>query len=239
MIFPLVEAEPIVQVLDKTRISAVKTFISKDEAAITLVEIEPEASAGFIAVTGSAPINSKNWFLDWAYATSGTKTITLRVTTNATPVTFTKTISVIAEADDKLWSNDSDLQVMEPDILGWVKQGRATFKDYHRMSQTRILEWLDNLKVWNIDGERFTKDTIDLAIALDDLKRISTYWCLELIFDGLYNKTDDVFKQKADAYRKTRRELCADRSRIRVDYDKSGTVDKGEEFKMREVRLYR
>jgi hypothetical protein len=60
MIFPLVESEPIVQVSDKTRLSAVKSFKSNDEPAISLVEIEPESGSGFINVTGS-PINSKNW----------------------------------------------------------------------------------------------------------------------------------------------------------------------------------
>jgi hypothetical protein len=238
MIFPLIESEPILQVNDKTRINAVKSFISKDEAAITLVEIEPEASAGFINVTGS-PVLSKNWFLDWSYATAGSKVATLRITTDGSPVTFTKTITVLTEADDKLWSADSDLQILEPDILNWVRQGRASFLDYHRTAQKRILEWLDNIKVWNKDGQPFTKSDITLAIAEEDLKRISIYWTLEIIFNGLSNKPDDVFASKEMNYRKSRKELQADRSRIRVDYNLDGTIENGEQFQMRTIRLSR
>lgn len=239
MIFPLIETEPIVQVNDKTRLNCIKSFITKDEAAVTLVEIEPEAGSGFITITGSAPINAKNWYLDWAYATDGVKVVTLRITSNAAPVTFTKSLTVITAADDKLWSDDSDLQILEPDIMSWVRAGRASFLDYHRMAQTRILEWLDNLKIWNIDKEKFTKDDITVAIALDDLKRISTYWALELIYGGMSNKPDDVFAKNAADARATRRELCADRSRIRVDFNKDGTTDKLEAYEIKSMRLNR
>jgi hypothetical protein len=238
MIFPLIESEPTVQEKDKTRLSAVKSFKSNDESAITLVEIEPEAGSGFINVTGS-PINPKNWFLDWSYAAAGTKVATVRITTNGAPSTLSKSLVVVTEAVDKLWSDDSDLVSVEPDILGWVRPGRASFKDYHRLSQKRILEWLDNMKVWNKDGAAFTKDDIDLVIAAEDLKRISTYWSLELIFGGLSNKPDDTFAAKEKGYRASRKELQGDRSRIRADYNKDGTTQKNEQFQMRSSRLVR
>ena len=237
-IFPLVETEPLVQVNDKTRLSAVKSFISKDEAAITLVEIEPEAGNGYIDVSG-LPILAKNWFLDWSYATAGAKVVSLRITTDAAPVVFTKTLTVISAADDKLWSADSDLQILEPDIMSWVRQGRASFLDYHRTAQKRILEWFDNIKVWNKDGQPFTKNDITIAIADEDLKRISIYWTLELIFGGLSNKPDDVFALKELSYRKSRKELQADRSRIRVDYNLNGTIENTEQYMMRSIRLTR
>jgi hypothetical protein len=238
MIFPLLETEPIVQVNDKTRISASKTFIS-DEAPITLVEVEPEVGAGFIDISGSLPLYSKNWNLDWAYATAGTKAITLRVTTDGAPVVFTKQVVVLTEADDALWSTDEDLMIHEPDILKWVKSGRATYKDYHRMAQTRILEWLDNLKIWNKDGKAFTKADITPAIAKEDLKRISTYWVLELIFAGISNKTDDVFFQKQKAYGGMRKDLQGERSRIRADWNQDGDVDDFEEFRIKSMVLHR
>lgn len=242
-IFPLIEAEPIVQVGDKTRINAVKSFVSKDEPAITKVEIEPESGSGFIDVTGIAPISAKNWFLDWAYATDGVKTITLQITTALLPTpvvaTFTKTITILTEADDKLWSDDSDLISIEPDILDWIRPGRATYKDYHRAAQKRILEWFDNIKVWNKDGEVFTKDDITLAIAYEDLKRISTYWSAELIYGGITNKPDDVFSKAEGDMRKQRKELQSDRSRIRADYNKDGAQSKGEEYHIRSIRLTR
>ena len=238
MIFPLIEVEPMLQVADKTRISAIKSFKSIDEAAITLVEIEPEFLAGYIDITGS-PINSKNWFLDWSYATAGTKNITLRITTNGSPVTFVKSLTVITSADDKLWSTDSDLQFQEPDILNWIRPGRTTFLDIHRSSQRRILEWLDNLKIWDKDGEPFDKDDITLAIAENDLKRISTYWTLETIYGGLSNQPDDVFANKERQYKSSRKELCGDRSRIRADFNKDGIQQSGEQYQIKSIRLGR
>lgn len=238
MIFPLIETEPIIQVGDKTRLSAVKSFVSKDESAITLVEIEPESGAGFIDVTGS-PINSKNWYLDWSYATGGNKVATVRITTSGAPETLSKTIVSILEADDKLWSDDSDLVVLEPDILQWVKPGRSSFKDYHRMAQKRILEWLDNLKIWNVNKQPFTKNDIDLAIAQNDLKRMSAYWAMEMIQGGLSNITDDKFSKKEIQYRAMRKDLQADRSRIRADWNQDTVTDNFEEFRVREMRLTR
>lgn len=237
MIFPLLETEPIVQIGDKTRISASKTFTS-DEPAITLVQIEPEVGAGFINVSGS-PVLAKNWVLDWAYATSGTKAITLRVTTNGAPTVFSKTISVVTVAADNLWSNDADLIIHEPDIMKWVKSGRASFLDYHRMAQTRILEWLDNLKLWNQDGYAFTKEDITQAVAVEDLKRISTYWVLELIFAGISNKTDDVFFQKQKTYGALRKDLQGERSRIRADFNQDGIIEDFEQVNIKAMRLYR
>lgn len=239
MIFPLIETEPVVQVADKTRLSAVKSFKSNDEGAFVSVKIKPEDSGSFINVTGAAPFNSKNWYLDWAYTTSGTKIVTLEIVTATSTTTFTKTIGVVTEADDKLWSSDDDLVQYEPDIMNWVRAGRASFKDYHRLSQKRILEWLDNIKVWNKDGEPFTKNDITLAIANEDLKRISVFWTLEAIFGGLSNKPDDVFAVKEKAYRASRKEVLADRSRIRADYNKDGVIEKGEQYQLRSIRLSR
>ena len=53
-IFPNAELEEVVQVDDKTRLDARKSFVSKDEADVTLIEVEPEAGSGFIDVTGSS-----------------------------------------------------------------------------------------------------------------------------------------------------------------------------------------
>lgn len=239
MIFPLIETESIVQVNDKTRLSGVKCFVSKDEVALTAVSIEPEAGAGFISVYGVAPINSKNWFLDWSYATDGAKTVTIKVNNGGADVTLSKTINIISAVDDKLWSSDDDLMQYEPDIMQWVRIGRSSFLDYHRLSQKRILEWFDNIKVWDKDGKPFTKDDVDQVMAVEDLKRISVYWVLEMIFGGLSNKPDDTFAQKEKNYRASRKEVQADRSRIRIDFDKDGTVEDGEKYQMRSIRLTR
>ena len=110
MIFPNLILENIVQENDKTRLDATKSFISKDEAAVTLVEIEPYTGAGYIDVTGTS---SKDWYLDWSYPTDGNKTVTVRITTDGGPVSSSKTIWIIDSVDDNLFSYDQDLTAIE------------------------------------------------------------------------------------------------------------------------------
>ena len=147
MIFPVLELESVVQVNDRTRLNAGKTYISPDEAAITLIEIQPAASEAFIDVTS-------NRYLDWQYSTDGTAAVVVRVTTGSSgPTTFTKDLSVLSVADDKLFSADSELLPYEPNILDYVREGRNSFLDIHRASQDRILKWLDENRYWNKQGE--------------------------------------------------------------------------------------
>ncbi len=81
-IFPNLKLEDIVQINDKTRLDASKSFTA-DEAAVTLVEIEPESAAGFIDITPTVATNSKQYFLDWSYSgTSRTVTVSVRITTD-------------------------------------------------------------------------------------------------------------------------------------------------------------
>ena len=89
-IFGVLDFDPVVQVNDKIRLKAIRSFVSKDEAAITLVEIEPVAGNGFIDVTDADP---NELFLDWSYATDGTAVVSLRITTDGAPVTVTKNLS--------------------------------------------------------------------------------------------------------------------------------------------------
>ncbi len=156
-IFPFIEVGDVEQVDDKLRISGVKSFAAKDEAAISEIEIEPETSEGLISVFSS---NTKNWFLDWEYATEGMKTISIRVTTDGAPITVTKTISILSVADDKLFSIDDDLFVFETEILTFVPAGRNTFIYEHRAAQIQILEDLYRIGITDIFGDKLTKDSV-------------------------------------------------------------------------------
>lgn len=63
----ILEHEEKVQVADKTRLSAVKSFITKDETdALTSILIKPENSGTAIEVFDAT--DEKNWFLDWVYS---------------------------------------------------------------------------------------------------------------------------------------------------------------------------
>lgn len=214
MIFPVLELEQTVQVDDKTRLCAEKTFVSVDEAAISLMEIEPEAGNGFIDVTSTK-------YLDWQYSTDGDKVISLRVTTDGSPVSTTKTLSIQTVANDRLFSSDAELMPYEPNILEWVREGRNTFLDVHRAAQDRILTWLDEKKIWDVSGNKLTKQAIT---DLEEVNDWSKFMTLRLIFEGLSNATDDIFHEKALRY-KDMEVSARNRAALRLDRNGDGTTD--------------
>ncbi len=224
-IFPTLELEKTLQVNDRTRLSGVKTY-TVAEAAISLIEIEPDSGAGFFDVTSTK-------YLDWEYSTDGTKTITLRVTTDGSPVTSSKTLEVLSVADDKLFSADNELLSYEPNILSWTREGRNSFLDVHRASQDRILKFLDQNGFWDENGDPLTKADI---INIDEFQDWSKFMTLRLIFEGLSNAIDDIFHEKAVRYRKMELE-ARDRAKYRVDLNNDGDVDDDEGFDFRSIQL--
>lgn len=221
-IFPNLELEEIVQVADKTRLNSTKTFVSKDEAAITLVEIEPEAAAGFIDVTGTT---SRDWYLDWEYSgTSRTVTVSVRVTTDGAPVTSTQTMEVITESDDKLFSKDHDITAIQPDVLKYIREGRNSFVDVHRKAQTLILDKLNDMGVRNNDLSKVTKDEI---VDVEEVRKWSENLVLRLIYEGLSNAVGDVFNVKALFYAGQEAE-ARKRSMVKIDFNKDATIQDSE-----------
>jgi len=228
MIFPIVELEDVVQLNDKTRLNGEKVFITPDEAAITLIEIEPEAASGYIDVTS-------NMYLDWQYATAGSKTVTIRVTTDGAPTSFSKTIEAVTVATDALFSVDTDITSHEPDVLNYVRAGRSSFLDIHRKSQIRIISWLNEQRIWDINGDALTKTAI---INVEEVSQWSKYLSLQLIFEGLSNATDDIFHEKAIRYR-AMADVAKNRGAIRLDFDGDGNQDTDETSDIRSLRMVR
>lgn len=233
--YGVLEIEQILQVNDKTRIDASKTYTVKGEAAITVVEIEPYTGAGYVTVSGVG-ITARDWYLDYQYPTAGLKTISLRVTTNAAPEVFTKTILVLTEADDRLFSSDNDLVQHEPDIMKWLRAGRNSWLDYHRRSQGLILDWLAQARIFDQNGDRLTKVSI---LVIEDIKNLSIYWTLGNIFLSLSNKPDDVFRAKSEMYFS----LVADyksTGRIQFDYNNDGELNDSEKnYDLKSFRIVR
>jgi len=195
MIFPSLELESLVQVDDKTRLSAKKTFVSKGDTAPTTVEVEPEAGSGFIDVFGTS---YKDWYLDWSYATDGDKVVSVRVSNGIDTETITKTITVISAADDALFSNDQDLTAKESEILNWVPDGRNSFLNVHRKAQTYILKWLNDQGYTAFDGTPIVKS---MVISLDQIREWSAVLTLKLIYEDLKNSSGDHFEDKATVYK--------------------------------------
>ena len=215
MIFPILEYEPIVQIDDKTRLDVSKSFVTPDESPITLIEVQPSSGDSFITVSNH---------LDWAYAASGLHDITVRVTAGAASAQISRSLNVLTSEADKLFSNDNDLRLHESDILKWVPDGRATFKDMHRRAQVTIIKWLDKEGYVDVYNKPFTKDAI---IDINEVKQWSTFICLRLIFESISNAVDDIFHEKAKRYKGMEVEWRK-RAVLRLDIDGDGKADEGE-----------
>lgn len=244
-VFGVIKTEELVQVNDKTRISCIDSYKSPNEEEIYKVEIEPDTGAGFIDVSGLSTDSEryKNWYLDWQYDLNGDKTITLKITTTdgglPTPVlteyTFTKTLSIISEADDNLFSTDEMLTSVVSDVLRWIPDGRNSFKREHREAQKRILAWLDENGFKDINGNRLTKDAI---VDVLEVQEWSKYLTLMIIYDGISNAIDDVFQQQARRF-ESLSVTARNRKYLRLDYDGSGAVSEGEKYVQTTVELVR
>lgn len=64
-IFAFLDTEGKLQIADKTRLSAAKSFAAKNDTAITTATITPELTATPINIFNADP---NQWFLDWAYS---------------------------------------------------------------------------------------------------------------------------------------------------------------------------
>lgn len=233
--FGIIESEKVVQVNDKTRISAVKSFIARGASPITRVEIQPEASEVMVEV-GTNLIPQSQWVLDWVYETAGVKVVSLKITqADLTETTFTQQIEVLTEAEDMLWSDDQDLVTYEADILKWLPDGKASFKFVHRRAQRLILDWLDEIRVYKIRGQRLEKEDMQKT---EDLRRLSAMWTLALIFQSLSNRPDDVFAQKSTYYMDRKAEAQS-RGRIQADFNNNQVEDDSDNQDMRTFFMVR
>jgi len=232
MIFPSLELEAVVQVNDRTRLDASKTYAAKGAAVITKVEIQPEAAAALIDVTNT---KSAEWYTDWQYDTDGQKVVTVTINGDTTPVIFTKTILVKSVADDALFAEDSDVIQEEPDIVKYVRKGRNTFKDVHREAQREILDLLDRKGYKRPDGTE-----LKAADAIDNLqvRTMAKYLALHLIYLGLSNIVDDIFAKKSAAYW-SKYMTATDRRIIGFDLNNDGEISLNEGADLRAARMYK
>lgn len=220
-IFPNLNLEPVVQTKDRTRLDATKSFVTQDEATISLVQIRPSVSADFVDVT-------TDMYLDWEYTTNGTQVVTCRVTASAVSAEVSANISSIVASADYLFSNDSDLKLHEPDIMKWTEPGRNSYLNLHRRAQTIILKWLDKEGYVDINNNPFTKAAI---VDIEEVKQWSTYTVLRLMFEGLSNAVDDIFDKKAKMYQGMEG-TWRERVVLRLDVDGDGVVNEGEEVQL-------
>lgn len=232
MICGVFELEGTAQIGDKTRLDATKTFATKGEADITLVEIDPTGEGTFIDVTGES---HDDWYLDWIYSgPSNVLSPVLRVTTDGAPQIFTKTINIVSADEEKLFSTDDDIKALEPDVMKYVPEGRASWIAVHRSAQSKILDTINKMGIRSTDGSLITKDQI---IDIDEVRYWSRDLTLSLIFMLSQNSKDDFFAEKAKHYA-DEADAAKARAVLRLDFNKDGTQSVGEsyDFTARDLR---
>lgn len=238
MIFPKIECDLVVQVNDKLRIGATKSYVSKGETAISKLEIEAETGSGYIDVTGT-PSNYKSWYLDWEYVTDGPKTISLKVTTDLlpTPVETIVTLDILVKSkvDDKLLSADSDLVAIESDILKYVPEGKSSFNYVHREAQGEILEWLFTNGYTKYDSNPLTIDNI---VNVSEFKFWSKYSVLRLLYEDFSKAPNDVFDVRAKHYENISHKW-RHKAILHLDYDGDGVQGSSEGSDMTTRRFIR
>jgi len=154
------------------------------------------------------------------------KEITLKANIGAGDTSVTKTISIISEKSDRLFSTDAMLKDHEPDILKWVPQGRSSFKNVHRLAQTQIFGWMDKEGFVDILDNKFDKTR---AVDLEEFEQWSKFLTLRLIMDGISNKVDDIFFKKARQYEALEKHF-RERAVLRIDVDADGDIDQAEQI---------
>ncbi len=228
MIFLNCITEGLVQENDKTRIDVSKSFVSGD--GITDIEIEPESGAGYISIYN---LDQKKWFLDWAFSSSGDKTIGVRATDGTNTVVQTFNIKIISVVDDNLYSTDEQIFKIETELKKYITPGRNSYINLHREAQQRILTYLDRKRIWNDNGEPYTKSQLNIG---GELSQWSLYETILMIYTDLFISVGDKFAAKMNQYKELRN-YERDRGAIRVDKNNSGTIDQASEIQ--ELKSFR
>ncbi len=216
MIFPNLKVEEKLQTNDKTRLDARKTFLSNGDDFVR-VEIDPGTGVFYDVTT--------NKYLDFQYEIDAIYTPVLRVSSEeeASKVFSLPTIEVVAPVDDNLFSSDADLIEYEDDILNYVRDGRNSFLDKHRLSQSVIMDEIERTGIYKSDGSSYSPSEV---VNIDEFNQWSTVLTLSLIFNTLSNSSEDIFQQKAQAYNSMsimkKKRACL---RLQIDEDGDNDVD--------------
>lgn len=239
-LFPIIDCDSIVQVDDKFRIDASKSYKNPNESAISAVEIEPHTGLGFINITGdlTKPNPELRWFLDYQYSSAGAKVVSLKITAGVSIVTVTKTVTVVTAATDNLFSTDDLIKEIQEDVYKLLPPGKATFKYKHRAAQNYILDWL-----WNNGYYKTVGTGIEPYVAADilDIEFISdwsAYVTLRMIYESAFSQVADIFKAKADDF-KNKEERAREKFILRLDTDDSGDIQSNEGIQVTSRRLIR
>jgi hypothetical protein len=98
----------------------------------------------------------------------------------------------------------------------------------HKQAQEWIIDWLDEQGIYKSDESLYTAADI---IDSQQVKQLSIYKTLEIIYEGNSNVVGDVFSIKRDKYRALVVEK-SNRAYLRLDYDGDGVQENSERVNM-------
>jgi hypothetical protein len=214
-IFGVIKTDDKVFTGDQLRIDTWTSFLAPGLtfATSTSHEISVDEGVTWFNVT------PKKGIADWIFSTAGDKIITLRLTTSTpTSQTFTKTVKVLDLTAQKLFSLDSDLYIIEPEIDQYLPKRWSSWNLVHLKAQEYIIDWLDEKRIFRKDG---TKYVVNDLLDLQEVKQWSVYKTLEFIYEGNSNIVGDISSTKRDKYKLMASEK-ASRSQLSLNY--SGNV---------------
>jgi hypothetical protein len=219
-VFGVLKSDEKVFTGDKIRFDANQSYVTSNDAFATVShEISFDAGVTWINISAAKKI-------DFGWSTAGAKEVRLRVTSTAETQTVTKTITVLNLTTQALFSNDSDLYRYEPEVDQYLPKKWSSWNLIHLQAQQWILDWLDESRIYKYDGSKY--GVADFGDS-QQVKQLSTYKVLEMIFEGNSNVVGDLFSIKRDKYKALAQEKCS-RSNLRLDYDNNGTIDTNEKI---------
>lgn len=210
--------------LNQTAIIDCSRFnLTSDEGEITLLEIKQNSTASFIDCTSDKK-------LIFNVSGSGSQTASCRITTTLGVQTFTANYSIVDESSLNLLCDDSDLDMINPDVMKFLPIGRSSWTKERRLANKKVFDWLFSKKILKDDGSKLTEADIPDT---EEFMRMAAYWSLYYIYSGLSNQVDDIFNRKAKEY-KDEADLASAKALLTLDLG-SGAEQKD----MAEIRLVR
>lgn len=210
MIFGVIKSDDKVFTGDQIRIDVSSSFLAPNKTFGTIShEISVDSGVTWYNV-------SSKKLVDWIFTTSGDKTISLRLNTStAETQTFTKTVSVLDLTAQNLFSLDSDLYILEPEIDQYLPKRWSSWNLVHYKAQAYIIDWLDEKGFKKQNG---TKYAVADLLDKQEVKQWSTYKTLEFIYEGNSNIVGDISSTKRDKYKELANEKSA-RAQITLNYN--------------------
>lgn len=229
-IFGIIKSDDKVFTGDKLRIDASQSFLAP---ALVFAAVSHEVSVD--AGVTWFDISAKK-YVDWIFSTAGTKTIQLRIsTTQPASQVFTKTVTVMDLTAQNLFSKDSDLYRLEPEIDNYLPKKWSSWNLIHLQAQEWIMDLLDEKGLRNDKGLKYVvADVMDKQ----QVKQLSLYKVLEFIFEGNSNIVGDLYSIKRDKYQSLANDKAA-RSNLALDSNDNDLQDTYESTDLFSVDLKR